>query len=221
MAGIIKAGSPIRASGTIRSVEFNFDDISGKADQYLESVRGDAATILDQARIEAEQIKERARFEGQAEARTEAESTMRAVLDTQLQSLMPALQGVVGELQRSKIEWVENWERGAVQLAAAIARRVVRRELQVEPAIGEQWVREALELTGGCGHIELHLNPQDLSTLGESAASLTATIESFAQVETVGDPAVEPGQCLVVTQFGQIDQRLETQLNRIEEELNA
>jgi flagellar biosynthesis/type III secretory pathway protein FliH len=37
--------------------------------------------------------------------------------------------------------------------------------------------------------------------------------------ELAADPAITPGGCRVETAFGEIDQRIETQIRRIEEEL--
>jgi flagellar assembly protein FliH len=103
----------------------------------------------------------------------------------------------------------------------AIAERVVRREVAHAPEIALDLIRESLELAAGAGRIVLRLSPRDFETLGEQARSIAATMGRMLPTEVVADPAVSPGGCLLVTDLGEIDQRLESQLARIEEELTG
>jgi flagellar biosynthesis/type III secretory pathway protein FliH len=48
---------------------------------------------------------------------------------------------------------------------------------------------------------------------------LTQSLGRLAQTHVVTNPQLQPGECRVLTQHGQIDQRLQTQLDRIESEL--
>jgi flagellar assembly protein FliH len=106
-----------------------------------------------------------------------------------------------------------------VRLAVAIARRIVRRELHSHPEIAVEWIREALALAVGSGRIQLYLHPQDHAALGDEVRELVAGLGQLGETEIVADSQISPGGCRVVTQFGEVDQRLETQLARIEEEL--
>jgi flagellar assembly protein FliH len=65
----------------------------------------------------------------------------------------------------------------------------------------------------------LLLNPTDYQTLQPQVEMLVRELAGLGQVEVSSDPAISPGGCRVETQFGVIDQQLETQLRRIEEEL--
>ncbi len=70
MAGIIKSAGPLRTGD---GTTFNFDDLAGKANQYLEQVRAQAAQILAQAGKDAANIRARAEQEGKAAAQKAAE----------------------------------------------------------------------------------------------------------------------------------------------------
>jgi flagellar assembly protein FliH len=125
----------------------------------------------------------------------------------------------VRALQNTKQAWLNQWEKNVVHLAAGIASRVIRRELAGQPEITLDLVREALELAASSGRLKLRLNPQDCQTLGERAKQLAAQISELAPADVVADPNIRPGGCRVDTEFGSIDQQIETQLARIEEEL--
>jgi flagellar assembly protein FliH len=219
MAGIIKAGRETSDERSVQRVAFNFDDMTSAADKYLEKVRREAAQIVAQAKLEAEQLRRQAQQQGRQQALEQAEQEVVEKIRRQLASVLPALEQAVAQLQQARHEWVKQWEQNAVHLAAAIAARVIRRELAQSPQITLGLVREALELASGSAKIQLRLNPGDRQALGAAAEELAARVAKLGPADVVADPDVSPGGCLVSTDFGEIDQRIETQLARIEQEL--
>ncbi len=123
------------------------------------------------------------------------------------------------EIRHAKQAWLTRWETGAVHVAAAIAKRLVRRELARNPEITLALVREALELASGSSQVRLHLNPADHETLRPQIDILLGELAGLGNAEIVADPQTAPGGCRVETAFGMIDQQLDAQLARIEEEL--
>jgi flagellar assembly protein FliH len=132
---------------------------------------------------------------------------------------LPALDEAIRSIQRAKQSWLNHWEKNVVGLAAAIAARVIRRQLTQTPEITLQLVREALELAAGGGRLQLRLNPADYDSLGSHAKQLAARLDTLAPAEVIPDPEISPGGCRVDTEFGAVDQQIEAQLARIEEEL--
>jgi flagellar assembly protein FliH len=114
---------------------------------------------------------------------------------------------------------MSQWESGVVRLATAIAERVVRGELSRRPEITLRLVREALELAAGSSNVRLQLHPDDYTALGSQVGSMIEAMSGLGNAEVVCDPSMTPGGCRVETRFGVIDQQLESQLKRIEEEL--
>ena len=127
----------------------------------------------------------------------------------------------VAELHHEKQAWISHWETGAVHLAAAIAARVIRRELRQQPEITLALVREALDLAAGSPNVRLHLNPEDYKSLGVQVRTLIDAMSALGDAEVTPDATIGQGGCRVETRFGTIDQQIETQLQRIEEELAA
>ena len=221
MAGIIKAGELHKGAKVARHVEFNFDDLSDRASEYLSTVKQQAAHIVTSAREQADGIKSEAQQQGHQAAAQAAVQAAEAAIENQWRQLLPALQAAIEEVQRLKSCWLQQWERNAVQLAVAIAERIVRRELQQQPEIQATWIREALELAAGSHHVKLQLNPADFQTLTERRDEIAAEFENLAPTDIVPHDEVRPGGCRVVTEYGQIDQQLETQLDRIRDELSS
>lgn len=212
----------IRSTDRGRGIQpeaFNFEDLATQANRYLDKIRSQGAEFLTEARQEAETIRKRAESEGRTTGQKAVEQMVSQQLAQQLTTLMPALQQAVQGIRDAKQAWLKHWEKSAVAVAVAIAHRVVRRELAQNPDISLGWLREALELAAGSAQLRIHLNPADCQTLGKQAALLAREMGSVANPEVVPDPAVSPGGCRVETRFGSIDQQLESQLARIEEEL--
>jgi len=216
MSTIIKATDQNHG---IQCVAFNFDDMAAKANQYLEKVRAEAAQILVKAQQEAQVIRKQAETDGRKAALAAMEQTVEKQLAKQLGTLLPALRQVVQEIRDAKQAWLTQWENGAVHLATAIAARVIRREVSAHPEITTALAREALELAAGSSQLRIYLNPADHAALGSQVQTLAKELSPLALVEIVADPQITAGGCRVETRFGTIDQQIEAQLARIEEEL--
>jgi len=219
MSVIIKAGELKGDDRALRGVAFNFADMSDRANEYLAGVRKEAEKIVAEAKREAEAIRQQASEQGHGLAIEAAVKVLRSDMEQNLQTLMPALQQVVAEVQHARQLWLGQWEKHAIHLATAIAARIIRRELSQDPKISIDWMREALQLAAGDGEMKLYLNPQDLEALGAAAERLTNELGQLAPTTVLADPEISPGGCRVVTRFGAVDQQIEAQLERIEEEL--
>ena len=190
MSTIIKATDRNKA---VQTVAFNFDDMAASANQYIQKIRGEAAKIVAEAQKEADALKKKAEAEGRREGMAAIDQMAEQRTAKELSTLKPALLQAVEEIRHAKQAWLRHWEKSAIHTAAAIAARLVRRELLQTPEIAITLVREALELAAGSAQLKIRLNP--------------------------ADPASLPGGCRVETRFGVIDQQFEAQLARIEEEL--
>jgi flagellar assembly protein FliH len=197
------------------SVAFNFDDMAVQANGYLQQVRAEAARITAGAQEEADAVRAKAEQEGRQAGRQAIEQIVRE----QLATALPALGEVIREIRHAKQAWLTHWEASAVHVAAAIAQRLVRRELSSRPEITLTLIREALELAAGSSRLRIHLNPADHQQIGPRAEMLVKELSPLASAELLADPEITPGGCRVETRFGVIDQQFESQLGRIEEEL--
>lgn len=216
MAGIIKATDRNRG---IQAVAFSFEDMAAKAEAYLAGVRAEAAKILTQAQQEAAAIRKRAEAEGRRAGQAAVEHMVREQVARQMATLLPALRQAAEEIRHARHAWLAHWQQRAVLVAAAMARRILRRELTHPPQLALELVRESLELAAGNPRLRIRLNPADHAAVAPQAQTLAEQLAPLAASEIVADPDIGPGGCRVETQFGVIDQQIETQLARIAEEL--
>jgi flagellar assembly protein FliH len=204
-----------------RGAAFNFDDLSHQAQAYLEEVQQKARGILAQAQQEAKLIREKAEKEGRQAGQQAHEKLVAEQVGREMKTVLPALQKTIEELTQSRHAWLAHWERRAVHLATAIAARVVRREVAQAPEIAATLLREALEMAAGASQITVRMHPADREALSSQIERLAQEASRLAPLEIVADPAISRGGCKLETHHGVIDQRIETQLARIEAELTG
>jgi flagellar assembly protein FliH len=222
MATVIrKQDSTFKSPGrSVQAVAFDFENLNDRANEYLESVRQEAAKIVQQAHQQAEQIRRRAEVDGRKAAEEAAQKILDEKVGLRMNTLLPALESLIAQLNDAKADWLRRWEESALAVASAIAKRIVRRELEHEPEIALEWISDALRLAAGSSSIKLYLNPTDHEHLGTQVERLAKSMCQLAATDIASDPAITPGGCRVETKFGQIDQQIEAQLSRVQVELN-
>ena len=200
-------------------VPFNFDDMAAQAARYLDKVRADAGAILAQAVQDAAKVRQQAEIEGRAAGQRAVAQMVAEQMAQQMKTVLPALRESISQIQHAKQSWLSHWEKTAIHVATAIAGRILRRSIADHPEVTLALVRETLELTAGSAQIRIRLNPEDHQALGQQVAALTNEFTTVAATEIIADPEISRGGCRTETRFGMIDQQLESQLARIEEEL--
>lgn len=225
---VIKA-SAVRELPT--RVAFNFEDLRDQAASHIATARQEAEQILQQARREADAIRQKALDEGKTQGRREglqtaSETVQQQVqkqveirLAEQVQTTLPAVAQVADLLRTEREAWLSRWEEGAVELALAIASKLIREALTLQPERVVPMVREALSHTVGQTQVQVRLHPADLEQLGQQTQELVRTLSACSTPDVIADPTLTRGDCVLVTRHGEIDARIETMLDRIREEL--
>ncbi len=221
MASIIKREAQQYLSGSdVRAVAYDLSDMAGQADVYLDRVRAEAGKIIQKAEQQATTIRQQAEEAG----RKAAEEAIGRILDEkvakQMQSLTPALATAVGQIEDSRQEWLHHWDSSVIRLAGSIATRIIRREITEQPEISMEWITEALRLVAGAGEITVRLHPTDHETLGKQVTQLAEAFHAAAPATIVADETISLGGCRIETEFGSVDQQIETQVARLAEELS-
>lgn len=103
-------------------------------------------------------------------------------------------------------------ERELLAIATALARQLVRRELQLQPDEIIPVIREAVAMLPHTAHkIEICLHPED----SELARSVLNVDPDGADWVLRPDPELIRGDCRVVSDLSEVDARLETRLTAL------
>lgn len=129
-----------------------------------------------------------------------------------------ALGKVAAVLQVSQEEFARERERALTALALAVARKLVQRELEAEPARLRGLVARALELLPLDTMLDVRIHPADLAALGEHRETLTPPGRGLT-LQWLADPTLARGDFIVDSAQRLVDGRLDAALQSLYERL--
>jgi len=159
----------------------------------------------ERSRRQQAEVFEQGRQSGQQELRSESA----AALAKNRERIGDALQQFVLERQ----DYYRRIEGEVVQLALAIARKILHREAQLDPHVLAGIVRITLEKLDTSTKVNLHVHPTDTADWRLYFAS---QMEGVLAPEVQEDPAIAPGECRIETSLGSTEIGLQAQLKEIE-----
>jgi flagellar biosynthesis/type III secretory pathway protein FliH len=104
----------------------------------------------------------------------------------------------------------------ALEIGFRVARRILEAELSASPEALFSLVRAALKRAGESRKVLVRVHPQDAKLLAPAMATDGLGVAS-ATVEVVADASLSPGDCVVDTDFGKVDGRLQTRLDELQQ----
>jgi flagellar assembly protein FliH len=126
-------------------------------------------------------------------------------------ALAKKLAATLDDLMRVRNEMIRHTEKQMVQLALAVARRVVHREVSLDPQVLMTMMRVALERVSDAARVTVRLNPADHQSV---TAALNGTATSD-QVTLAADGRVPRGGCRVESEYGDVDAGVDAQIQEI------
>lgn len=134
-----------------------------------------------------------------------------------LEPLLDSLQQGLLQLKRLRLDTYNGIEKEVVELALAIARKVICREVKMEKDVVVSVAKEALAKVDDSTHITIKMNPDDLQFINETRYQLSDLIDNIENVTLTPESSVQSGGCIIETDLGEIDARIENQLQAVEE----
>jgi flagellar assembly protein FliH len=146
----------------------------------------------------------------QGQAAGESAAGLRAT--QRLDPVLASLTGVTKELTSMRLRFRKEAEEDTVNLAIAIARRVLHRELATDPEAILGLVIAAFQKLSARETHRLRVSPADAAALQENRARMDLP----AGLEISPDPSVPIGSAIFETSRGELDASVDTQLAEIQ-----
>ena len=172
----------------------------------------------DHAGQQAEALRRQA-AEQAAEARRRLAEAVRAVTDQQLAAFQAAREQLLQDLRTAYQHRLGEIEQEMLSLIAAMAEKVVRRKLEADDQVVLEVVRETLAQAAGANQVTVRVSPAEQPLVQEAQQLLLSALGPVDELQIVADDNVLPGGCLVETERGRFDARVDTQLQVLSEEL--
>ena len=197
---VIKAGNRQAASATFGNLLKNqIWQAQEEAREILRWSRQTAEDTITQAEQAAEEIRREAYEAGRAEAESEWIDNLLLIKEQRGQNLASI-------------------ERDVLQLSVKIAEKIIGKELQLNPEARAEIVFNALRQVRQQERLTVRVSQEDLLLVEQ----MRQRIDSYGRtrdIDFVADRAVRAGGCIVESQSGTTDARVEIQLKTLENAL--
>lgn len=125
---------------------------------------------------------------------------------------------LIKDLKILKDEFFENSEKEIIDLVFLIAKKVIHREVDIDREIIVSVLRDIIKDVRDKESIKIRLNPKDLHYIIEANPGF---LSKFCDIKNtlIEDEEIGRGGAVIETHSGEIDARLDRQLNKIRETL--
>jgi flagellar assembly protein FliH len=138
------------------------------------------------------------------------------IAEQKVESLMRRYAEALLEIGRVKASLYTQVEHEVVKLALEISKKIVHREIQADREIIQALVKVALNHVAEKSAVTVHLHPSDYNFVLEHRTELTPQGDSACEVVLMADKSIDRGGCLVETECGIIDARIEERFREVE-----
>lgn len=194
---VVQNATPLVSRARVVRAEV-LDDLEA-IDEEITELRGRAEQLVEQAEADAQSTREQARQEGRKEG---------------LEECMENLAAARAEYREVR----QRAEQDMVELAFEVARRIIGHAIDVKPEVIRDIVGEALMGARGREEITVRIHPRDHDQVQEVRNDYARELDGVP-VYFEADSSLERGGCIIETESGRIDARLETQLQVLREAL--
>ena len=167
------------------------------ADRVLDSARDEAAQIINEAEGTRDQIQAAAREEG-------------------YQAGLAQWTAAIVDAENSADRYFRSAEEQLVRLAVGIARKIVAEQVRLSPETVVSITRQAISKLRQGRELTVQVHPEAVPMLEQRIAELQNVAGQGCRIHIAASHAIEPGGCVIISEFGTVDARLETQLKVLE-----
>ncbi|MBY0395508.1 MAG: hypothetical protein K2X91_03425, partial [Thermoleophilia bacterium] len=135
-----------------------------------------------------------------------------------IEAALGQLRAAAAGLRADRAERLREWQQAAVEMAVAIAARVLHERVEAGQFAIDNKVRDMIAQLGDDSAVDVRLNPTDLTLLNERLGGAALSADG-ADVRFVPDPSLGRGECLVEGREGMLLSDFTRELDEIRDDL--
>jgi type III secretion system HrpE/YscL family protein len=194
---IIKSGA-ISGLGIRKVLKQEVYSATLEAKDLVADAHEQAEVVLKEAQEKAEEIKNQAREQGFNEG-------------------LASWNKAIADAMAAREQTFRDNEQQIVQLAVKIAEKIIGERLDADPGAIVAIIRQALKSVHRERSLIIKVNPEHEEVVRSQVAALVESTGGQREIQVVASAAVPVGGCVVESEFGVIDAKLETQLKCLED----
>ena len=179
----------------------------------------EAQSVLEAAHAQAEEIRRQVREEATREARERVQALLGEVVAGQAAAFERARDELLQQVRAASEERMARLERELAGLVGQMTAKVVARKVEADDTVVLDVVRGTLSRAAGASRVTVRVAAADDATVRRAQAELLSAVGGVEELTIVADDGIGRGGCVVVTERGHFDARIETQLEALDEEI--
>ena len=157
--------------------------------------------------------------EGFESGKAETAKALQAEYGKKVEEVSKEFKSVIETFAKEVERYNREVDRAVLTLALAVAKRIVAREIVIDESAVLARYREAIRKIIGVDKIKIRINPADEEYIREHRNELSNYVDSVREIVIEADSKVERGGCIIESELGNIDARISTQFELLEEAL--
>lgn len=227
MPRVIKGDNLEHAQSIGRSAALNIANFAAEAERLISDAHAKASKILAEAQADAQRIRAEAQkrgqeegykrglAEGQADGADKAFEAAQQHFQAQTAQLQQMFKQAIVRLDGLRDEVLQQARTEVLDLALEIAGKITRAQAAGDIEVAQGNVAKALEMISCAQQVQVKVCPSQLEQLREYASGFLAEIGMSELVTLQPDQSLAEGDVMVASRFGEVDARVQTQLDNI------
>ncbi|NNM55262.1 MAG: flagellar assembly protein FliH [Spirochaetales bacterium] len=137
----------------------------------------------------------------------------------EVERLVERIHVIMDKIIAKRQEIIENSETQVVQLVLMVAKKVVKVISENQRNVVINNVLQGLRKLKTRGDVVVRVNLEDLKVTSDHVKEFLKLVENVKSITVMEDSTVDLGGCVIETDFGEIDARISSQFNEIEEKI--
>ena len=183
-----------------------------RAKEIISDAELRAKEILMEAEGKVAEIEAQARDRGYDDGRNKGYDEGKE----EVSRLINSLNRIISVTIERRNEIIKNVEQQLMMIVLLIARKVIKTISEHQKGVVMQNIREALYKVRGRTDVVIRVNIEDLELTTEHKEEFLKLMDDIKNVTVLEDSTVERGGCIIETDFGNIDARMASQFQEIE-----
>jgi len=194
-------------------------ELYADAEATLSQAHAEAAELIEDAKLQAEALREAAWQEGfhagSVEAWTAVDAELRTGWAVRQEALRSEIDSIARNIGEAREQLWRSQESEMVALALDIARQVIKTEVSQNPAVVHAILANALRRITDKDNVRVRVSMSDAPRVKEAREDLMEIVDGLRFIEIVEDRRVGDGGCVIETNAGTIDAKIETQIAEV------
>lgn len=202
-----------------KKAEVCLSDAQTQASKILVEAQSKYDEFLNQAKVEAEELKTAAKEEGYRLGYDEGYATaleqVKKEMETAIEEANIKAKRIIEVAECEKKETILKAEREILAIVTAVAEKIIKEKFAENHTLVVEVIKKALEKVKNQRKINIRVSMDDYEFVLQSKLIFESMLDSDFELSIIPDKLIDNGGCIIESENGTVDARLETQLDAI------